>query len=358
VAGSIPAGEFPAQPLARGTAVKIMTGAPVPLGADSVIRIEHTRARDADLVEVCDAADAGRNIRPRGEDMRTGEIVVPAGRQLRPGEIGVLASMGVAEPQVHGRPQVAVLATGDELVEVDRFAEVRSGRRIVNSNSYALHAGLNATGCIPQLLGIAPDEEVSLRAHLERALSADALITTAGASVGEHDLVKDVLEKLGFTIRFWRVRMRPGSPFSFGTIERAGQPPLPVFSLPGNPVSAVVTFEVLVRPVLRRLAGRISVYPPTIPVRAAEQIPSRRGLMHFLRAALEQDTAGEWWVRLTGAQGSGMLTSLVRADALLIVPETRDSIAAGETALALPLAGGDGAQVAPGFERGEQRDGQ
>jgi molybdopterin molybdotransferase len=199
------------------------------------------------------------------------------------------------------------------------------------------------------LLGIASDTEPSLRAALEPAFDADALITTAGASVGEHDLVKDVLETMGLSLHFWRVRMRPGSPFSFGMLERPGRPAMPVFSLPGNPVSAVVTFEVLVRPVLRRMLRRRDVYPVTKRVRTAERISSRRGLMHFLRVALEQDETGEWRARLTGSQGSGLLTSLVRASALLVVPETRDALEEGETAIALPLPGMDAAQAAPGF---------
>jgi len=351
LAGSIPAGGFPAGPLARGTVMKIMTGAPVPPGADTVVRVEHTRELSDGTVEVLDASDLRRNIRPRGEDMRVGETVILAGQLLRPQEVGVLASMGVAQVTVQRQPRVAVLATGDELVDVTGFAEVLAGRRIVNSNSYALHAGLAATGCVPWLLGIARDDEASLRERLRPALEADALITTAGASVGEHDRVKDVLETLGLSLSFWRVRMRPGSPFSFGTIERAGRTPLPVFGLPGNPVSAVVTFEVLVRPVLRWLLGRSDVYPFTLRVRAAERIPSRRGLTHFLRAVLEQREDGEWWARLTGAQGSGMLTSLVRAAALLVVPETKDALAEGEQALALPLTGADAAQRTPGFGR-------
>lgn len=356
LAGAIPAGDFPSGPLARGTALKIMTGAPVPSGADTVVRVEHTRAMPDGTVEVRSASDRGRNIRLRGEDMRAGETVVRAGTLLRPQEIGVLASVGAAQVPVQVRPQVAVLATGDELVDVAEFAAVRARQRIVNSNSYALHAGLLATGCTPRLLGIAHDDDASLRAHLRPALTADALITTAGASVGEHDRVKDVLEELGMSVHFWRVRMRPGSPFSFGTIARAGRAPLPVFGLPGNPVSAVVTFEVLVRPVLRRMLGRTDIYPLTVPVRTAERIASKRGLVHFLRAALEQDASGEWRARLTGAQGSGMLTSLVRAGALLVVPAARDSLNEGEPASALPLGGTDGAQPQPGFGQTEAED--
>jgi molybdopterin molybdotransferase len=266
-------------------------------------------------------------------------------------EVGVLASVGWAHVPVQRAPRVAVLATGDELVEVGEFAEVLAGRRIVNSNSHALAAGLRALGAVPQVLGIATDDASSLRARLAEGLDADAdaLIVTAGASVGDHDRVKDVLEALGMRTGFWRVRMRPGSPFGFGTVaKRDGV--LPVFSLPGNPVSAVVTFEVLVAPVLRRLLGCRAVYPRTLQVRAAAPIPSKRGLMHFLRVSLDQDGSGAWLARLTGAQGSGMLTSLVRGDALLIVPETSDGLAAGAAAIALPLWGIREGQTVPHFE--------
>ena len=349
LAGDVPAGSFAAGPLARGTAIRIMTGAPVPAGADSVIRVEHTRSAGERVLVLSDA-DAGRNVRPRGEDMRASETVLQAGTRLGAAQVGVLASVGRADVIVQRAPRVAVLATGDELVEVAEFAEVLAGRRIVNSNSHALHAGLHGLGAVPQLLGIAADREAALRAALEPAIDADALIVTAGASVGEHDLVKDVLEGMGMRTGFWRVRMRPGSPFGFGTIARGSMPALPVFNLPGNPVSTVVTFEVLVRAALRRLLGCARVYPRTIRVRAAEPIPSRRGLMHFLRVALDQEEGGEWQARLTGAQGSGMLTSLTRADALLIVPETSAGIAAGAPALALPLWGNHDGQAAPRFE--------
>jgi molybdopterin molybdotransferase len=356
LAGDLPAGQFAAAPLARGTAIRIMTGAPVPAGADSVIRVEHTRVDGEDVVIRSDA-DAARNIRPRGEDMRRGENVLRPGTLVGLGEAGVLASVGRTAVAVHRRPRVAVLATGDELVEVAQFAEVLAGRRIVNSNTHALHAGLIEVGAIPIPLGIAADRSDVLRAHLEGARAADALIVTAGASVGERDLVKDVLDAMGMTGGFWRVRMRPGSPFGFGVLRGNGERMLPVFSLPGNPVSAVVTFEVLVRPVLRRLLGRAHVYPRTMLVRAAEAIPSRRGLMHFLRVSVQQPASGTWYVRLTGAQGSGMLTSLTRADALLIVPETSEGLAAGERGLVLPLHGGEAAQAEPRFEITNEEDG-
>ncbi|MBI4546189.1 MAG: molybdopterin molybdotransferase MoeA [Gemmatimonadetes bacterium] len=344
----VPAGGFATRSVGPGQAIKIMTGAPLPAGADCVVRLEHTDAWDggqaAGKVAVFSDSDAGRNVRRRGEDLRAGAAVLEPGRLLRPAELGVLASLGRAMIRVHRKPRVAILSNGNELAELDEFHEVLAGRKIVNSNSYALAAAVLATGCQPLLLGTARDDEASLRAHLEGGLDADVLVTTAGASVGEHDLVKEVLLGLGLELDFWRVRIRPGSPFSFGRLGR-----LAVFGLPGNPVSALVTFEVLVRPALRRMLGRRAVHNRTLAVRAAERITSRPGLTRFLRATLEQDEAGGWRARLTGPQGSGMLSSMAQADALLVLPEDVEVVEAGAALVAMPLAPSDDAQAQPGL---------
>lgn len=353
VAEEVLAGHFPAAPLEPGHAVKIMTGAPVPEGADCVIRIEHTdawrapgerKARSAageetsadQVVHILDDTDAGHNIRPRGEDLAAGETVLEAGHVLRPAEIGILAAVGRSQVGVHRRPRVAILSNGDELAELERFDQVLAGRKIVNSNSYALAAAVVATGCTPVLLGVANDDEESIREHVERGLGMDALVTTAGASVGEHDRMKTVLEGMGLEVDFWRVRIRPGSPFSFGRLKD-----MPVFGLPGNPVSALVTFEVFVRPALRRLAGRRLIHTPLIKVRAAERLPSKAGLVQFLRVRTEAGPQGERLARLTGPQGSGILRSMIEADALLIVPEDSGGLEAGDVARAIPLGGLD-----------------
>lgn len=341
VVETVPAGGFPYLPVAAGQATRIMTGAPVPEGADCVIRLEHVEDRTDGTIAVLDATDAGRNVRARAEDLAAGSVALEHGRLLRPGEIGVLATIGAAAAPVRRRPRVAILSTGDELVDIDAFDDVVAGRRIVNSNSYALAAAAREVGAEPALLGIARDEEHSLRTHLAAGLDADALVTTAGASVGEHDLVKQVLETMGFVLDFWRVQMRPGSPFSFGFLPRSGRPPLPVFGLPGNPVSALVTFEILVKPALRRMLGRTRVFPPLLRVRAAEPIASKAGLVHFLRVRLLRQTDGRLAARLTGPQGSGLLTSMARADALLVVPLDSEGLAEGEDAIAIPLGGGD-----------------
>ena len=348
VVGEVAAGEFPDAPLDRGAALRIMTGAPIPAGCDTVIRVEHTKLIDAQTVEVFNAMDLSQNIRPAGEDVKAGETVLQAGIVLRPAEIGVLASIGVASPSVARKPRVGILSTGNELVDLDDAAAAVAGRAIINSNSYALAAGVAATASEPVLLGIARDDAGDLHAKLRDLSQLDALITTAGASVGAHDLVKDVMEELGLRVHFWRVQMRPGSPFSFGTIERPGRAPLPVFGLPGNPVSALVTFELLVRPGLRRMMGRSAVHPHVLRVRCGERFGSKPGMTHFLRASLERG-ADLPVARLKGAQGSGILTSMARADALLVVPLDEPGIAEGEEAAAVLLQAGDDAQDYAGY---------
>lgn len=340
---SVQAGGFATSAVGAGEAIKIMTGAPVPAGADTVVRVEHTRETDG-IVEIFAATDAHRNIRPRGEDVRAGVIAVAAGTILRPAEIGLLASIGAARVRVHRRPVVAILSTGDELVDVDAFDEVMAGRRIVNSNSYAIAASVRAVGADPLMLGIARDDRDSLRTHLQRGLAADVLVTSAGASVGEHDLVKDVLEELGAHTAFWRVRIRPGSPFSFA---QAGH--VPVFGLPGNPVSAVVTFEILVKPALRRMLGRAAVYTPVITARLGEPIASRAGLTQFMRVRVTEED-GSRIARLTGPQGSGMISSLAQADGLLVLPEDVAELPEGSEVKIVRLLASDDAQAELGYE--------
>lgn len=339
----VKAGGFATRGIDHGEAIRIMTGAPVPNGADSVIRLEHTRMLDDDRVAVLRDADAGRNIRLRGEDLRAGASVFPAGRVLRPADIGVLAMIGHTAPRVAVQPVVALLATGDELVEPDRLADVIAGTHIINSNTPALAAAVAAAGGVALPLGIARDELPDLRRRLSDALGADALVTTAGASVGDHDLVKDALDEIGCETLFWRVKIRPGSPFSFGVVRRPDRAALPVFGLPGNPVSALVTFEILVRPALRRMLGRQHVYPPTLTVRAGEDIGAPPGLVRFQRVRLEPSSDGVPVAYLTGPQGSGILTSVAAADALLVIPLDAERVSAGSLARAVPLRGVDDA---------------
>jgi molybdopterin molybdotransferase len=342
VVDDVPAGSFPVRPVGPGEACRIRTGAPVPEGADSVIRVEHTDGgREIGTagarVAIHSEADAGRNIRSRAEDLRRGTRVLSAGTRLRAAEIGTAASMGRSRLSVVRTPRVAVLTSGNELVDLDGFAEVLAGRRIVSSNSYSLAAQLREAGAEVRDLGIAPDEPARIREHLERARGCDALITSAGISVGEHDHMRAVLEELGAEVAFWRVRMRPGSPFAFGRI--AGLGGIPWFGLPGNPVSSMVTFEVFARPALLRLAGHRAVFHATRRVVLRDRYPAVPGLVHFARARLHTEPDGTLAATLTGAQGSGILTSMAAADALLVVPEAAAGAAPGDTLTALLLGG-------------------
>jgi molybdopterin molybdotransferase len=341
VVDDVPAGGFPSRTIGPGEAARIMTGAPTPEGADSVVRVEHTDAGD-EVVEVRDDGDVGRNIRRRGEDLAEGALALEAGTAIGPAAMGVLAIAGVARPRVVRRPVVAVLSNGDELAALDEYDQVREGRKIVNSNSYSLAGALTAMGCVPKLLGIARDDPADIRRKLEPALDADLLITSAGAATGEHDRVKDVLEEMGFELDFWRTRMRPGSPASFGRIPRSGGPSLPVWGLPGNPVSALVTFMVLVRPSLRQMLGRARIHNAVVPVEAGARIPSKPDKVHFQRVVLEPGEPLPL-ARPTGAQGSGILTSMTRADALFVVPEGRRGVEPGQRGVAMLLGAPDAA---------------
>jgi molybdopterin molybdotransferase len=308
-----------------------MTGAPVPAGASGVIRIEHTDGGREGSVRILDQSDARRNIRQAGEDLRREETVLPSGVEVTPAVIGSLAAMGWPEVEVRAAPRVAILSNGDELADFDELDEVLAGRRIMNSNEYGLAALIRSAGGMPLRLGIAPDDSDAVRRKIEQAPPFDALITSAGVSVGDHDHVKSALDALGLEHGFWRVRMRPGSPITFGVL--GGRP---VFGLPGNPVSVMVTFHLFVRPALRALAGHGRLRPLTIRARAAEEMISPGGLTYFFRVRLEQGESG-LEARLTGPQGSGILRSMVAADALAIVPEDQTTIPAGEEIRLLPL---------------------
>jgi molybdopterin molybdotransferase len=332
VVDDVPAGGFPSGELAAGTAVRVMTGAPVPDGATGVIRIEHTDGSREGRVSIRADSDARRNIRLAAEDLRRGDTVLNAGTEVTPAVTGSLVAMGWPNVPVRRRPRVGVLSNGDELADFDDLDDVLAGRRIMNSNEYGLAALVAGAGAEPVRLGIARDEAADVRRRVETAGAIDALITSAGVSVGDHDHVKQALDSLGMEHGFWRVRMRPGSPITFGVL--GGRP---VFGLPGNPVSVMVTFIVFVEPALRALAGHSSVRRRTLSVRAAEDITSPEQLTHFFRVRLERGAEGGWVARLTGPQGSGILSSMVRADALAIVPEGRSGISRGETLEVIPL---------------------
>jgi molybdopterin molybdotransferase len=341
VTETVAAGGFATGRVSSGTAIRIMTGAPIPDGADSVVRVEDTDG-GLDRVAIRDDRDASRNVRARGEDFHDGDALLDAGAVLGPAQIGVLASIGAAAVHVHRRPRVAILGSGDELVDLDAFHEVRAGRKIASSNNYTLHAMIRAAGGVPINLGIARDDPGDLRAHLARAAGSDLLVTSAGVSVGEFDYIRDVLDDLGAAMDFWRVRMRPGAPLGFGSLNG-----MPWIGLPGNPVSTMVTFELFVRPVILRMLGHTRCFRRPVHVVLEEPVRIGAKLVHFLRAILAQRGDGRLGARLTGPQGSGILTSMIRANALLVVPLDRPEVAAGEELTALPL--GDSPALAETF---------
>ena len=338
---TIAAGRFATRPLAAGEAFRIMTGAPLPEGADTVVRVEDTDA-GTDRVEIRDARDARRNIRPRGEDLHAGDVVLHAGELIGAAQLGVLASVGATAVDVYRRPRVAIIGSGDELVDLDRFHEVLAGRKIVSSNSYTLHALVRAAGGEPVNIGVAEDTPAALRELLERTTGCDLILTSAGVSVGELDYTRLALEQLGANMHFWKVRMRPGAPLGFGLLRGT-----PWLGLPGNPVSAMVTFELFARPVIRRMLGHSRLFRRPVQVVLDEPVSIGARLMHFLRAIITPEADGRVHARLTGPQGSGILTSMSRANALLIVPEDRGACAIGELLHALPIV--EDAQLATHF---------
>jgi molybdopterin molybdotransferase len=275
--------------------------------------------------------DVGVNLRNVGEDIRKGSTVLTAGTELGPAQLGVLASLAVAHPLVYRRPRVAILGSGDEIVDIDQTEEILSGRKIASSNTHTLVALVRQAGGIPVNLGIAADTPESLREHLSRALDCDLLVTTAGISVGEHDFVRSVLEELGAELKFWKLRMRPGAPVGFGILGG-----MPWIGLPGNPVSTMVTFELFVRPAIRKMMGHTLAFRRTVPVRVAEPINLKPKLQHFLRGIVTPSPNGPE-ARLTGPQGSGILTSMVHANALLIIPEGQHETRPGRSVEALIL---------------------
>ena len=338
---TIGAGTLPTRSVGGGEASRIMTGAPVPDGADTVVRVEDTDGGEATVL-VRDARDAEsppRNVRPRAQDLQEGAVALVAGTALAPAHIGVLAACGRGMVSVRRRPRVAIVATGDEIVDLDRWDEVLAGRRIPSTNSWTLYALVRQAGGEPVSLGIAPDEPHALRECLERARGCDLLLTTGGVSVGAYDHVRPVLAQMGAELRFWRARMRPGAPLGFGLIPGAGRAgrSLPWLGLPGNPVSAMVTFELFARPAIRRLGGFTRLFRRPVPVVVEEDVRISAPLTHFMRVTLSMRDDGRLGARLTGPQGSGLLTSMARADALLIVPDDATVTPAGTVRSALPL---------------------
>ena len=286
VVANIAAGQFAPRALETGEAMRIMTGAPVPKNADSVIRHEDTD-NGTDTVAITQLRDAGRNVRMAGEDFRSGDVLFEAGEQIGVAHLGVLASAGVQAVDVYRRPRVAIISSGDELVELADFTTVNAGERIVSSNSVTLAAMVRDAGGEPVDLGIASDSAASVRAKLEQVRDCDLILTSAGLSVGDHDYMRSAFDDLRGELVFWKVKMRPGAPLAFGMLAA-----IPWVGVSGNPVSAMVSFEVFVRPVLRKMLGLNRIFRRTIPVAVADPITLAAPLMHFLRVVVDRSADG------------------------------------------------------------------
>ena len=320
VVEEIQAGVMATRTLGPGEAIKIMTGAPIPGGADAVVLVEETERISEEEVHVFLAVREGEAIRLAGEDVKPGEEVLSRGVRLGAASAGMLANIGRARVYVHQKPKVAILATGEELVDLGDTPDVG---QIFNSNSYALAAQVLEAGGEPVLLGIARDNAEDLTRHINDGLAADLLITSGGVSVGDFDLVKSTLGGLGNDMRFWRVRMKPGKPMAFGVLSGK-----PVFGLPGNPVSTMVSFELFVRPSLLKMQGHENLFRTMVEARLLHPLTKSPERRHYVRSIVYRD-GGEWAVRAIEAQGSNILHSMVRANALVVFPEYETELAAG-----------------------------
>jgi molybdopterin molybdotransferase len=326
VVADLPAGSVYDAVLRSGEALRIMTGAPMPAGADTVYPQEVTQ-RDGSRVRV-GPIDKGANVRMRGEDVETGAIVIEAGSVLRPQEIGVITSLGIWQVAVHRRPCVALLSTGDEIV--DPGVPRRPGQ-IYDSNRFTLHGALRQCGADVVDLGIVRDARDELRRRLlEASRSVDFVLTSGGVSVGTHDFVKDVLDEVG-AIDFWQVAMQPGRPLAVG---RVGDTPF--FGLPGNPVASMLAFMLFVRPALYKRAGRRRLFPDTWQARVTQPLRKKVGRREFKRGVMRFSETG-WEVRTTGPQGSGILSSMVAGNCLIVLEEARGDVAAGELVTVEPF---------------------
>ncbi len=322
VVGAVAAGSLPERAVEAGEAMRIMTGAPMPEGADTVVRVEDTD-NGASVVTINKATPKGVAVRQAGEDLRRGEVVLARGTLLRHAEIGVLASIGRSKVNVVRRPNVAVLSTGDELVDID---EEPGPGKIRDANRYSLAAAVRATGCAAFELGIARDSADDLRHALGNAAFGDLVVTSGGVSVGDHDHVKPVVDAMG-QMDFWSIALRPGRPLAFGEL-RTKRGAVPIFGLPGNPVSALLTFELFVRPALLKMSGRTNLHRPRVQARLLDRVDKPVGLRMFARGIYD---AAAGTVRSTGPQGSGILRSMSLANALIDLGESTAAADPGDT---------------------------
>ena len=335
VVGEVAAGSMPTKEVRLGTAIRIMTGAPLPEGADAVVQFEDTdevnrksSRRDLSQIGILCQAEKGLNVRGRGEDIARGDLVLKEGKVLRPQEIGVLASLGRSNVLVIRRPTVAILATGDELIDVNQLL---APGKIYDSNTYTIAAEVTRYGGIPKILGIGRDSVQSLIEKIDGGLDADMLITSGGVSKGDYDIVKDVLAERG-EIDFWTVCMKPGKPLAFGIMtkmEREKKRKMPHLGLPGNPVSSMITFEQFARPAILKMMGKKTLAKPAIRAIIEDDVVNTDGRRIFVRVVVTRH-GGQYHASLTGPQGSGILTSMTRANGLAIIPESSKGVKAGD----------------------------
>ncbi|MDH4226223.1 MAG: molybdopterin molybdotransferase MoeA [Deltaproteobacteria bacterium] len=340
IVDDIKAGAEPKCSVEKGQASRIMTGAPVPKGIDTIVRVEDTDCNDTE-VKIFTEWPRESNLRKMGENLKTGDTVLKAGTDIGPAEVGILAMVKKAEVKVHKKPRIAILSTGDEL---EALTEPFNERKIPDANSYTVLSQLRAAGADPELIGIAKDSPESLREHLKKALTYDGMVVSGGVSVGHHDFVRPTLTELGIDMLFWRVAIRPGHPFAFGVTKDNK----PVFALPGNPVSSMVCAEEFIIPAVRRMTGAKKAFRRTVRARLTHEVKDKRGRTHFMRVKLEK-TPNEYLATLTGSQGSGILMSMVEADGLMVMPKDADHLIKGciVTVQLLNIYGADSFQEIP-----------
>jgi molybdopterin molybdotransferase len=335
VIGEVAAGYLFDGGVGPGEAVRIMTGAPMPAGTDSIVPFEETNepfekapqeSRSiAASVQIYKATRPGNNVREAGQDVQKGRTVIRKGTTLRPADIGVIASLGLDRVRVIRRPVVGVLSTGDELLDP---GQPREPGKIYDANQYSVAALVERFGGVPMLLGVAKDNIDDLTARVHKGLAADMLVTSAGVSRGDYDIVKDVLAREG-KVAFWTVAMKPGKPLAFGVFEKDGRR-VPHIGLPGNPVSSMVAFELFGRPAILKMMGKTDYRRPVVRAIAEDRIENVGDPRTYYARCIVAEREGRYYARLTGAQGSGVLTSMARANGLAIIPADVDIVEPGK----------------------------
>ena len=335
VIDTVIAGALAKKKVAAGTAVRIMTGAPIPEGADAVVQFENTdeskRQNALSEIGILEAAKPGLNVRKAGEDIARGAVALKKGTLIRPPEVGVMAQLGYAQVKAVRRPVVAIFSTGNELTELGQ--PLPEGK-IYDSNLYSIAALVKRYGCVPKILGIARDDEKSLVSKLKQTQDADILLTTGGVSMGDYDMVKEILAKEGRMV-FWQVRVKPGKPLAFGKIKGKSRD-IPHLGLPGNTVSCMVSFELFVRPALLKMMGKKNIAKPAVDAIIEDNVTNDAGRRIYDRAIVEKRD-GHYYARLTGPQGSGILKSMALANGLVLIPEEKKQVKKGETVQTLML---------------------